>query len=102
MLDNRGKLASIEGVMKDLCLKLSVTEAHHIQWVTNEERHKKLAQLVIKSLTKLLDGGEVGGTPPRPDYDNGPGSPSNALSLENTAPGGADLSYYLKYFGPPR
>jgi hypothetical protein len=81
-MDNRQKLQSIEGTMQDLCLKLSVLEARHLRWDNTEDRQRQLAQLVIKSLTKLLDGGEVGGTPPRPDYESGPGSPSNALSLE--------------------
>jgi hypothetical protein len=86
MLDTAGKLQSIEGTLKDLCLKLGVVEAQHIDG-SPDERRRKLLKLAIGAL-RQLDGG----------------SDTAAMSLagDNLAPSGADLTEYLNRFGPPR
>jgi hypothetical protein len=56
MLDTKGKLRSIEGVLKDTCLKLGVTEAQHIHG-EGDDRRRKLLKLTIRALRDLDDSG---------------------------------------------
>ena len=56
MLDKRGKLASVEGVLTDLLLKLEVTEAQRLVEKDPEKRRRKLVKMALRELRKLDEG----------------------------------------------
>jgi hypothetical protein len=53
MLDTKGKLASIEGTLKDLLIKLGVVEAQNLGENDNDKRRRKLLKLTLKALREL-------------------------------------------------
>lgn len=56
MFDTAGLLASVEGVLKDILLKLGVREASHVDDLDNDKRRKKLLKLTIAALKDLESG----------------------------------------------
>jgi hypothetical protein len=59
----------------------------------SDERRRALVKLTIKTLQKLLGGGDSGNS-----GNSGIGG-GKAMSLETVqAPGGGDLSYFLRHF----
>jgi hypothetical protein len=81
------QLQSIEGHLQNLLDALHVKGTGHI--ITDDyDRRKKLLRMTITALQKLDRGEAVGGDiPDRPNYESGPGSPSNALSLNEPSCG---------------
>src|SRR5262249_8682525 len=74
-------LQNVEGHCKAICLALHITEAQHLT-IDTDERRKTLVRMTIKALQGLMGGDAGGGLPARPSYEAGPGSPSNALSMD--------------------
>ena len=56
MLDNVGKLRSAEACLKDLCLKIGLTDAAHVHGDSTEERSRELIRLLLPALKSLLGG----------------------------------------------
>lgn len=81
MPDNTNFLQACEGLMSDILNRLQVSERHRIGELDPGKRRRKLAQMVISALQTALDGKNPGTSIPRPDYEAGPGSPSNPGNL---------------------
>ena len=83
----RNYLASVEGTLTDLLLKLGVTEANRLGENDAEKRRKKLLTMARKALQTLEDGGDPSSPAAKQMYldsskTDTPGAPSNALSLD--------------------
>jgi hypothetical protein len=82
MLNTLQTLQSIEGVLKDLLLKLGVTEAQsdtRLGVTDKESRRRKLLRMAIQELQKLDSGGA-------------------AMSLEETYVGKDPMADYMNRF----
>lgn len=96
-----GDLQSIEADLRNVLDKLHVPDiSSKIVDSDNWGRRKKLLKLTINTLQRLYNGESVGGISARSrDFDTGPGSPSNALSLNEPSYAGKDaLADYMDRF----